>query len=544
MCRAVAAVVCADAERDVPVSERHELHAPREDGGVLADPPLREVAALLAANEQRLARGRLDILGRSWPEMRRHARQTLLDEARAYLQAAGEPVPEWGDGPILMAGHQPALFHPGVWLKNFTMHSLARCHGATPINLVVDNDTIKTTALRLPALTTDGSPWPHLAAVAFDHWNGEVPYEEGTVRNETLFTSFTERVGTLTRAWPFAPLLAEFWPEVLRQATRTALLGERFAAARRGLERRWGCHNGEVPVSRICQTEPFAAFAGHLLVHLPRFHATYNACVHEYRQRYGIRSRNHPVPDLTATDGWLEVPLWAWGAGQRRRGRLLARRCKEGIELRTGEERWPTLPLDGLVAALQDLERHGFKVRSRALTNTLYARLFLTDLFMHGIGGGKYDELTDDLMRRFYEIKPPGYAVLSGTLLLPLPAYAVTEDDRRRRARELRDVYYNPQRHLTASERTGAAVQDLLEEKRALTRQQPSERRERRERFRQLREVTGKLRPWVAGRVDRLEQELAECEQQLQATRLFQRRDYPFCLYPERLLMPFCRQFQ
>ena len=62
------------------------------------------------------------------------------------------------------------------------------------------------------------------------------------------------------------------------------------------------------------------------------------------------------------------------------------------------------------------------KVRSRALTNTLFARLFLSDLFIHGIGGGKYDELTDDLIRRFYGIEPPEFLILSATRLLPLPA--------------------------------------------------------------------------------------------------------------------------
>ena len=70
-------------------------------------------------------------------------------------------------------------------------------------------------------------------------------------------------------------------------------------------------------------------------------------------------------------------------------------------------------------------ERQGQKVRSRALTNTLFARLFLADLFVHGIGGGKYDELTDDIIRRFYGCEPPAFLVLSATRLLPLPAVPV-----------------------------------------------------------------------------------------------------------------------
>src|SRR5208283_5391295 len=238
-------------------------------------------------------------------------------------------------------------------------------------------DTAKATVLALPALAADGVSQPHLVQLPFDHWTGAVPYEERAVRDEALFAGLPERAGPLTQHWGFTPLLAEFWAEALRQATRTGLLGERLVAARRVFERRWGCHNFELPVSLLCGTEPFAWFACHLLAELPRFHALYNESVHDYRRQYGIRSRNHPVPDLAAADGWLEAPFWAWRAGQGRRGRLFARPSEDRMELRAGDDSWPSLPLPTpqnaaqTTAAWMELEAHGFKVRSRALTNTL-----------------------------------------------------------------------------------------------------------------------------------------------------------------------------
>ena len=84
---------------------------------------------------------------------------------------------------------------------------------------------------------------------------------------------------------------------------------------------------------------------------LPRFHADYNAGVHDYRKRHGIRSRNHPVPDLAEEDGWLEAPFWGWRAGATRRGRLFARVQSDGVALRIGDEIWPTLPLKDAAAA-------------------------------------------------------------------------------------------------------------------------------------------------------------------------------------------------
>ena len=61
-----------------------------------------------------------------------------------------------------------------------------------------------------------------------------------------------------------------------------------------------------------------------------------------------------------------------------------------------------------------------------ALVNTLYCRLFLGEYFLHGIGGGKYDEVTDALAQAFYGVEPPAYGVLTATLLLPLPHWPST----------------------------------------------------------------------------------------------------------------------
>jgi hypothetical protein len=533
----------------------HRRRAPSENRAVLAEPPLTEVGPFLASNRQRLAQARVDILGRTLEELRPRARQTAVAAAQDYMRRAGEPLPDFGSASLLLAGHQPELFHPGVWVKNFALNGLARLHQATPINLVVDNDTAKATGLRLPDLRGLECTAQELSApvtpplIPFDRWANELPYEERHVLDEELFATFPNRAAEVLKGWEAEPLLAAFWAEVRRQAGRTPLLGERFAAARRTVERSWGCHNLEVPVSRLCQTEPFAWFACDLLAHLPRFHDVHNVCLHEYRRLHGIRSRSHPVPDLTAEDGWLEVPLWAWRPERPRRGRLLARAGSAGVELRVGGEPWPTLPLPTsgdprpAVATWLDLEPQGFKIRSRALTNTLYARLFLGDLFIHGIGGAKYDELTDEIIRRFYGFEPPDYLVLSATLRLPLPTFSVSPDDHRRLVQYLRDLHCNPQRHLTNGAVSDPRAAVLAAEKRDWIARRPRNARERRERYQVLQQLTAQLRPHLARKEKQIQQDLLRSEQQLQINAIRLRRDYAFCLFPETLLRPFCTQF-
>jgi hypothetical protein len=534
------------------VTAPQRWHAPQADGAILADPALARTGQLLADNRTAFARSTVRILGQPLVDLRRQAARETVAAATEYLRQAGEPIPAFTGESLLLAGHQPEMFHAGVWVKNFALHGLARRHGCTAVNLIVDNDTAKSTALRLPErieanAAEDCGSGVALANVPFDTWAGEVPYEERPVRDEALFASFAERAAALLKPWGFDALLSGYWAEARRQAGRTPLLGERLAAARRALERSWGCDNFEVPLSAVCRTEAFAWFACHILIHLPDFHQTYNAAVHDYRRQHGIKSRNHPVPDLAHEGDWWEAPFWGWRSGQSRRGRLMVRSAAGQMELRVGNETWPALPrscaVQATIAAWRGLERTGFKARSRALTTTLFARLFVGDSFIHGIGGAAYDALTDAIVRRFYRLEPPAFLMLSATLHLPLPAYPARLEQCTHLARMLRDLRYNPQRHLSDGPAGDPLVAQLLREKQDWIARQPADADGKRERFHAIRALSERLRGYVAGQLPMVQSQHECCLRRVAANAILQRRDYPFCLFPEAKIRPFCTQF-
>ncbi len=520
------------------------LRAPRRNGAVVAEPPLLAASDLFEHNRERFHRNDTAILGRSLSDMRREARDETIAAAHLYFHQTGEPLPrELPTECLFLAGHQPELFHPGVWVKNFALNRLARTHGATPLNLVIDNDTAKANVIRVPR--ADGS---QVLLVPFDQGQPDVPFEERPVRDEDLFQTFAERVGELTSDWPFRPLLPEFWADVRDQSQRSRLLGERIVAARRTWERRWGCHNLEVPLSRLCATDSFAWFVCHWLADLPRFHQVYNQAVATYRSTYGIRSQNHPVPDLASDGGWLEAPLWAWRADRTRRGRVMVRAAGQKLELRTDLDMCPSITAPGVdaEAAIRDwrrLREEGWKFRSRALTTTLYARLFLADLFIHGIGGGKYDELTDAIIRAFYGFDPPGFMILSATAWLPLPDFAVQPEQCAELARKARDLHWNPQRHLPPVVKSDPEVQALVQEKQGWIDRIPANHAGRQQRFHKLQESTARMRALIRDQEQTLSQELRQCRRRLHANTVLHNREYAFCLFPAERLRPFCEQF-
>src|SRR5262249_17112451 len=154
-------VLAPHATRVCAVSGGRRLRAPLAHGAGGGDPPLRGLA-------RRLAGGRggppvppdLRVWGRPLVGLRRLGRAPAPPAAHAH-PAPPPCVPPAPDAAILAAGHQPEIFHPGVWVKNFALHGLARAVGATPLNLVVDNDTVKTTSLAVPCWAAGRREDPH-----------------------------------------------------------------------------------------------------------------------------------------------------------------------------------------------------------------------------------------------------------------------------------------------------------------------------------------------------------------------------------------------
>src|SRR5262249_34698898 len=159
------------------------VRAPRDNEAVLVPPPVARVCELIAINQRRLTGSKLDLFGKDLQQLRSEARHSLVVAARNYLRLQGEPIPPDHEGPLLLAGHQPEFFHPGVWVKNFALQGLARRHQLTPINLIVDNDTVKATVLRLPAGIGSASN-VHIVALPFDSGNDESPYEDRPVHDK------------------------------------------------------------------------------------------------------------------------------------------------------------------------------------------------------------------------------------------------------------------------------------------------------------------------------------------------------------------------
>jgi hypothetical protein len=65
------------------------------------------------------------------------------------------------------------------------------------------------------------------------------------------------------------------------------------------------------------------------------------------------------------------------------------------------------------------LKRNDLRLAPRALTLTMLLRLVVADQFVHGIGGARYDQVTDALVACHFGVEPPRFAVTTATLYFP-----------------------------------------------------------------------------------------------------------------------------
>lgn len=535
---------------------RTKLRIPREDETLFARPELVTASQLAKDNQNVLLQSDVNLQGRSLLELRQTARQEVSELARTYTeQLLGEATPlESPKGLLFCSGHQPALFHPGVWVKNFAIHALAEQTHGTALNLVIDNDTIGSRQLRVPTGLRDSPASEH---VPFDDPQPAGPWEEATITNPDLFEAFGDRVTESLKPWNIDPLIREMWPDAVARSQRSPSLRDALTAARMKQEHRWGLSNWEVPLSQVCETESFLWFAAAILTRLPRFWETYNTILDEFRAVNHIRSHTRPVPALAENDGWYEAPFWVWKAGENQRRRVMAKACSREVRLSDGQEIFARLPIDSqgdvtaAVEVLKTLPNRGIRFRTRALTTTLFVRLCLADLFVHGIGGAKYDEMTDRLIARFFGLPAPGFLTMSCTVHLPLGTpFSVSRQEEQDLRHQLRDLEFNPERHLSPG--TDVEVDELLTEKQSLiaekraiaeSRIRPTNRlrqsRENHERHLRFQQIREQLTAHANESRQLLKEELKTVQQHLHANELLQDREFSFALYPEEKLRPF-----
>ena len=518
-----------------------KLITPARHGAVLMLPAPSECVAAVQTNARALRAADTPVLDSTLSDWRRRTREAVVGS---------------DDRPIIVTGHQPAFIHPGVWAKHIVSMRLADALGGIALNLVVDNDAPQGTTLAVPSVK--GSR-VELRGVRYADLRAGCAYEQLAHQTPDEIVRF-ERAVHEAMGVRYQKSQMPLFIGALSIADETCDGTDQSVAARRAVEAAFGVSVEDRRVSRLWWTPLLLDMLGHA----ERFARSYNAALAWYRKEFRVRGGQRPIPDLLSRGAAWELPVWAYRSGETRR-RLFVERRDHGVRLLADGEEIGVFPLSHsplsstppgpkdlghpafLLNDLAALDRlisplHGpseWRLRPRALTLTLWARLFLADLFIHGIGGAKYDRISDAIIADYFGIEPPEMACVSATLLLDLPRTSTTPETIRDLRRSLRDLEWNPHRNLPQ----GAALATLVEQRERAVRRAvelretaPHNRSARRATFLEIRGLNRRFGTSRSGELANRGAELQQALDDMHQKRIALGREYFFSLYARSAL--------
>jgi hypothetical protein len=375
--------------------------APGGDGQMLVWPQPAQLLAETAANGAALALAEgCRIQNVPLPTLRREMRRWL-----------GHP-----EGQLIVAtGHQTELYHPGVWVKDALINAVAGKLGAAAMHVAVDTDQPKHLAVRWPGTTIPITDDPTISSA---EWSGRLALPT-PAHVDAIAAALTDAAA----GWSFEPMLAPVLGSLRRQALDDVTLSAAITNAQHELDWSLGLRYQVLLASPLMASVPYLAFAHHVLARADRFAADYNAALADYRVEVGITSNMRPMPDLPTSEMWVEVPFWFDDLATGTRGRAQVVRSDGGWALESAGDRFTLdAAADGVAAAERLgawLSSRNLRLAPRALALTTFLRLLVVDQFVHGIGGGRYDQVTDRLLASHFGLEPPRFAVTTATLIFP-----------------------------------------------------------------------------------------------------------------------------
>lgn len=377
--------------------------APADDGQVLIWPDGASLIEQTFSNNRRLCGDRATLVqGVPLSELRQNA--------RAWV---GHHEPQC---PLILTGHQTELYHPGVWAKHALTNALAARTSGQACYLAVDTDAPKHLSLRWPG---GAAPVTDDANLAGAQWCGQL-----AAPTPAHLAMLLDRFSTDSANWSFEPMLPEVLASLQRLSLEEPNLSTALVNAMHELDWSLGLRHHAMLASPVWASPAFLVFAHHLLARAEEFAARYNGALADYRRQSGTKSTMRPMPDLFVGSQSTEAPFWLddLSTGRRSRPSVFPTPAGFMLELVNGSEfvlDRSADAFDGAGALSKWLVANNHRLAPRALTLTMFVRLFLADQFVHGIGGARYDRVTDQIIRQLFGIEAPHLSVTTATMFFP-----------------------------------------------------------------------------------------------------------------------------
>ncbi|MCR4428681.1 MAG: hypothetical protein NUV68_05000 [Caldiserica bacterium] len=323
----------------------------------------------------------------------------IRERFRKKLSARGIPPGK----PLILTGHQPHFIHPGIWFRYFLLERLNQ-EGFSVSAFILDSDFNSKISALVPfqardeiflkevVLPLERKVFESLSSPSKEQWVDFI----NEIRESLNFPEGLRARENFSRVFHFEHR-EEPYPRFWSRLRRFFEGDPQYS---------------EFPLSEVLNEE-FHLFVLHIASNGERFLEAFQRATESWRKEKRTENRSLPFPDLKIHSGKIELPFWFLLQGER-----------FPVFLNPGRN----LQASGIES--KGLEDPSFleKVRPRASTLTMFLRLVGCDLFIHGTGGGTYEQAVDFILEDFFEIDPPPF--IQATLTMYFPGFDFHEQRR------------------------------------------------------------------------------------------------------------------
>lgn len=410
---------------------------------------------------------------------------------------------------LIGTGHQAWLWHPGILAKDVAARFFASRHDFAWVHLVVDHDVSDAATLPVPVREGDAL---RVELLTLGRTMADVPTgcQPAIASDEAVAAvdAFAQRWGDRL-AVDLQPLR-----DALRAGEHARTLAEQMTATHVHVMQPLVGPTAVIGSAGLFTLSAARDMLADILADPFACISAYNAAVHAQPEA--------GIAPLHAGVDIVELPLWSlqW---QQPRQRVFAAIAGARADLITG---------DGTAI---DLDSDGMRLAPKALMLTAVMRSAVTDLFIHGAGGGVYDRVMASWWQRWRGQTVAPMAVASADVRLPFDVPVNTSADRERAMWYAHHLPHNVDRHL----RIDGEEALLVEEKRSLLAHMDDDRdRHRRAAsFARLHAINDELASHHIDAISHANQQVDASTRGVINRTIAQRRDWPLQWYTDDALL-------
>lgn len=322
--------------------------------------------------------------------------------------------------PIIANGHQPEFQHPGILFKDLLIHKIAGLTNGLPLHIVVDTDQFEMTYSYPERLEKGFAHLKtlHLKDAANRIYSQSILSEGDKKELIEIFQSQIEEAPFFISP-SIQTELAKILNHKIELLKTKEYLYEVNEIIRDEYYKSRSLHIYKINVSELVKLPAFRLLVEKIREHLDDFMQVYNSSLTEYRKEHKIKNHAQPIPNLVAG----EMPFWILDPVTKKRNVM---RVEDSVD--------------------------NACILPKAVTLTMFMRLFITDFFIHGKGGGRYEEVSEHIIKEFFKIEAAPYEVASATMNLNKTKwFSVPDIDEKELELKLRDSVYSPEKFLDHS---------------------------------------------------------------------------------------------